>query len=74
VPPAWQARHLLDLAHAQYAIKRDDDALVTMRRIERITPGWLVYQGMAREIVRGMLRRRGVAPGAARLAARLNMA
>jgi transcriptional regulator with XRE-family HTH domain len=73
VPPAWQARHLLDVAAAQYAIKRDADALVTMRRIERITPGWLAYQGMAREIVRGMLRRPGVAPGAARLAARLNV-
>ena len=74
VPPAWQARHLLDVAAAQYAIKRDADSLVTMRRIERITPGWLAYQGMAREIVRGMLRRPGVAPGAARLAARLNVA
>lgn len=74
VPAAWQARHLLDVAHAQYAIKRDADALATMRRIERITPGWLVYQGMAREIVRGMLRRPGAPTGAARLAARLNVA
>ena len=46
VPPAWQARHLLDVAHAQYATKRDADALATMRRIDRITPGWLAYQGL----------------------------
>lgn len=74
VPPAWQARHLLDVASAQYAIKRDADALATMRRIERITPGWLIYQGMAREIVRGMLKRPGAGSGAVRLAARLNVA
>jgi transcriptional regulator with XRE-family HTH domain len=74
VPPAWQARYLLDVAHAQYALKRDADALATMRHIDRITPGWLVYQGMAREIVRGMLRRPGPAPGVTRLAARLNVA
>lgn len=74
VPPAWQARHLLDVAHAQYAIKRDADALATMRRIDRITPGWLMYQGMAREIVRGMLRRPGATSGVTRLAARLNVA
>lgn len=73
VPPAWQARHLLDVAHAQYAIKRDPDALATMRRIERITPGWLVYQGMAREIVRGMLRRPGATSPVTSLAARLNV-
>jgi transcriptional regulator with XRE-family HTH domain len=74
LPPAWQARHLLDIAHAQYALKGDADALTTMRRIERLTPGWLVYQGMAREIVRGMLRRPGAAPGVTSLAARLNVA
>jgi transcriptional regulator with XRE-family HTH domain len=74
LPPAWQARYLLDVASAQYAIKRDADALATMRRIDRITPGWLIYQGMAREIVRGMLRRPGAAPGVTRLAARLNVA
>jgi transcriptional regulator with XRE-family HTH domain len=74
VPPAWQARHLLDVAHAQYAIKRDIDAVATMRRIERITPGWLVYQGLAREIVRGMLRRQpGAPPGATKLATLLDM-
>jgi transcriptional regulator with XRE-family HTH domain len=73
VPPAWQARHLLDIAHAQYAIKRDADALATMRRIDHITPGWLSYQGLAREIVRGMLRRPGTTPGVRSLAVRLNV-
>jgi hypothetical protein len=74
VPPAWQARHLLDVAHAQYAIKRDIDAVATMRRIERITPGWLIYQGLAREVVRGMLRRRpGPPPGATKLATLLDV-
>lgn len=75
VPPAWQSRYLLDVAHAQYAIKRDADALVTLRRIERVTPGWLVYQGMAREIVRGMLSRprTGALPGVTRLAALMNV-
>jgi transcriptional regulator with XRE-family HTH domain len=73
VPPAWQARHLLDIAHAQYAIKRDADALATMRRIDHITPGWLGYQGLAREIVRGMLRRPGTTPGVRSLAVRLNV-
>lgn len=51
VPAAWQARHLLDVAHAQYALKKDADSLATMRRIERIAPGWLAYQGLSREIV-----------------------
>ncbi len=75
LPAAWQARHLLDVAHAQYAIKQDTDALSTMRRIERITPGWLVYQGLAREIVRGMLRRyrAGAIPGLTRLATLLGV-
>ncbi len=75
LPPAWQARHVLDVAHAQYAIKRDGDALSTMRRIERITPGWLIYQGLAREIVRGMLRRYrgGTTPGLTRLATLLGV-
>jgi transcriptional regulator with XRE-family HTH domain len=73
VPPAWQARHLLDVAHAQYVIKRDADALATLRRIDRLTPGWLVYQGLAREIARGMLRRPGATSAVTRLAAQLNV-
>jgi hypothetical protein len=45
-----------------------------MRRIERITPGWLVYQGLAHEIVRGMLHRPpGAPPGATKLATLLGV-
>lgn len=57
LPTAWWVRHLLDVAHAQYAIKRDDDAVVTLLDIDRRAPGWLPYQGMAREIVTEVRRR-----------------
>lgn len=57
LPPAWWARHLLDVAHAQYAVKKDTEAVATLRRIDRLVPGWLPYQGIAREIVVGMRRR-----------------
>ncbi|WP_433187766.1 helix-turn-helix domain-containing protein [Actinoallomurus sp. CA-150999] len=57
LPAAWWNRHLLDVAHAQYAVKRDEEAVATLLRIDRREPGWLPYQGMAREIVTGMRRR-----------------
>jgi transcriptional regulator with XRE-family HTH domain len=57
LPAAWWTRHLLDVAHAQYAVKRDEQAVSTLLQIDRRAPGWLPYQGMAREIVTGMRRR-----------------
>jgi hypothetical protein len=57
LPAAWWTRHLLDVAHAQYAVKRDEEAAVTLLRIDRRAPGWLPYQGIAREIVTGVRRR-----------------
>jgi transcriptional regulator with XRE-family HTH domain len=57
LPPAWWTRHLLDVAHAQYAVKRDGEAVSTLLRIDRRAPGWLPYQGIAREIVTGIRRR-----------------
>lgn len=57
LPTAWWNRHLLDVAHAQYAVKRDEEAVATLLRIDRREPGWLPHQGMAREIVTGMRRR-----------------
>ncbi|MCO6010095.1 helix-turn-helix domain-containing protein [Actinoallomurus purpureus] len=57
LPTAWCTRHLLDVAHAQYAVKRDEEAASTLLRIDRRAPGWLPYQGVAREIVTEMRRR-----------------
>jgi hypothetical protein len=57
LPAAWWTRHLLDVAHAQYAVKRDEQAVSTLLQIDRRAPGWLPYQGMAREIVTGVRRR-----------------
>jgi len=57
LPAAWWTRHLLDVAHAQYAVKRDEQAVATLLQIDRRAPGWLPYQGIAREIVTGMRRR-----------------
>jgi hypothetical protein len=57
LPAAWWTRHLLDVAHAQYAVKRDGQAAATLHEIDRRVPGWLPYQGIAREIVTGMRRR-----------------
>jgi transcriptional regulator with XRE-family HTH domain len=57
LPAAWWTRHLLDVAHAQYAVKRDEEAVITLLRIDRRAPGWLPYQGIAREIVTGVRRR-----------------
>jgi transcriptional regulator with XRE-family HTH domain len=57
LPDAWWSRHLLDVAHAQYAVKRDEKSVSTLLQIDRRAPGWLPYQGMAREIVTGMRRR-----------------
>jgi hypothetical protein len=57
LPAAWWTRHLLDVAHAQYAVKRDEQAVSTLLHIDRRAAGWLPYQGIAREIVMGMRRR-----------------
>jgi hypothetical protein len=57
LPPAWWTRHLLDVAHAQYAVKRDAEAVSTLLGIDRRAPGWLPYQGLAREIITGIRRR-----------------
>jgi transcriptional regulator with XRE-family HTH domain len=73
VPPAWWARHLLDVAHAQYDVKLDAQALETFERIDRLAPGWLPYQGIVHEIVRGMLRRGRRTPELRRVAARLDL-
>lgn len=57
LPTAWWTRHLLDVAHAQYAVKRDEEAVATLLRVDRRAPGWLPYQGLAREIATGLRRR-----------------
>jgi transcriptional regulator with XRE-family HTH domain len=57
VPAVWWTRHLLDVAHAQYALKRDEEAVATLLRVDRRAPGWLPYQGIAREIATGIRRR-----------------
>jgi transcriptional regulator with XRE-family HTH domain len=57
LPAAWWVRHLLDLAHAQYALRRDEQAVATLLQIDRRTPGWLPYQGVARQIVTEVRRR-----------------
>jgi transcriptional regulator with XRE-family HTH domain len=57
LPKAWWARHLLDVAHAQYAIRRDEEAVSTLLQVDRRAPGWLPYQGMARQIATEMRRR-----------------
>lgn len=57
LPAAWWTRHLLDIAHAQYAVKRDEQAVSTLLQIDRRAPAWLPYQGIAREIVTGIRRR-----------------
>lgn len=72
-PPAWWARHLLDVAHAQFDMKLDAEALETFERIDRLAPGWLPYQGIVHEIVRGMLRRGRRTPELRRVAARLDL-
>lgn len=57
LPTAWWTRHQLDVAHAQYAVKRDEESVSTLLRIDRRAPGWLPYQGIAQEIATGMRRR-----------------
>lgn len=57
LPAAWWTRHLLDVAHAQYAVKRDEQSVATLLQVDRRAPGWLPYQGVAREIITGMRRR-----------------
>lgn len=57
LPAAWWARHLLDVAHAQYAVKHDEQAVATLLHIDQRAPGWLPYQGVARQIVTEMRRR-----------------
>lgn len=57
LPAAWWTRHLLDVAHAQYAVKCAEQAVSTLLRIDKRAPGWLPYQGIAREIVTGLRRR-----------------
>lgn len=57
LPAAWWARHLLDVAHAQYALKRDEQAVATLLHIDGRAPGWLPYQGVARQIATEVRRR-----------------
>lgn len=57
LPTVWWSRHQLDIAHAEYAVKRDERAVSTLLQMDRTTPGWLPYQGLAQEIATGVRRR-----------------
>ena len=57
VPASWTVRFLLDVAHAQVQTYRDAAAMDTLRRVRRLAPAWMRRHGLARAVVRDLLRR-----------------
>jgi hypothetical protein len=67
--------HRVQLAHAQTMRRRTDEAYHQMLAAERVSPETLQRNTQARELVRGMLRRKGRKPeGLRSLATRLRVA
>ncbi|MCX4468981.1 helix-turn-helix domain-containing protein [Micromonospora sp. NBC_01655] len=58
VPTAMHARYLLNVAWAQTADWRSQDAVDTLRRVDRIAPEVLDHQTLARVIIEELLPRR----------------
>ncbi|WP_320069736.1 helix-turn-helix transcriptional regulator [Micromonospora sp. RTGN7] len=58
VPTAMHARYLLNVAWAQTADWRSQDAVDTLRRVDRLAPEVLAHQTLARVIIEELLPRR----------------
>ncbi|MGH3924979.1 MAG: helix-turn-helix domain-containing protein, partial [Pseudonocardiaceae bacterium] len=78
VPLITKARHLLDVAHAQCLENKNADALTSLREVQALTPEWMRYQVLAREITRALLTKQGATrsrlPGLRELATYLGVA
>jgi hypothetical protein len=59
LPPTWDARYLLALAEAQVESHRDADALATLTEAARVTPEWVRYHRLARDITLELCERSG---------------
>lgn len=59
LPPTWESRYLLGLAQAQAGRHLDTEALSTLTRARGITPEWIRYHRLARDIVLALVERAG---------------
>lgn len=50
VPPTWEARYLLALAQAQTELGRDTAAVGSLSRARVVTPEWIRYHRLARDL------------------------
>ena len=63
LPIERQVTHLIDLARALSLVARDDDALHTLLRAERKSPGIVRHSAVVRDVVRSMYRRAPASAG-----------
>jgi hypothetical protein len=56
--PISRGRHLLDLAEAYAAMRRDADAVDTLVRAKTVAPVWFRHQAVARNLVAEVCERR----------------
>lgn len=59
LPPTWDARYLLALAEAQVESHRDAEAVATLTEAVQVTPEWVRYHRLARDITLELCERSG---------------
>ncbi len=57
VPPTWRARYLLNVAFAQCEFRRDEAAISTLFTVKEITPEWIKYHPLGRDVTYELLGR-----------------
>jgi hypothetical protein len=57
LPPTWEARYLLGLAHALVEQRQDAEAVVSLARAVRVAPEWVRYYRLARDVTLELWRR-----------------
>jgi transcriptional regulator with XRE-family HTH domain len=57
LPPTWEARYLLGLAHAQVERGQDAEAVESLARAMRTAPEWVRYYRLARDVTLELWRR-----------------
>jgi hypothetical protein len=57
LPPTWEARYLLGLAHAQVEQHQDVEAVGTLAQAIQTAPEWTRYYRLARDVTLELWRR-----------------